>query len=223
MDDTSRRRMKRGMHEEERRKKREARMVEALAQADTHFALEALGVLQETMAHFYFKAKVLKALGTDAPFEMIDDMMEKAAKWAKELAAFKNAKIMAMKLASDPNAVTLPEHMTLEELRLSIMSDIERLREMNVLQLPSTNGNGKHEGAEGIGRRAVGEASRGCLRLGGWPSARTAPRSLTLLGTVPGPSARRNSAGITGLQRSNLGQRHRLIRGVGVRYFPSRD
>ena len=61
--------------------------------------------------------------------------MEKAAKWAKELAAFKHAKIQAMRLASDPNAPVLPEHMTLEELRESIMADIERLRETGVLSL----------------------------------------------------------------------------------------
>jgi hypothetical protein len=127
------------------------RAAELLAkQTDPTFALEAMGVLQEVMQHFYMKAKVLKTLGADAPFDQIDDAMDRAGKWAEKLAAFKHAKIMAMKLASDPNAVTLPEHMSLEELRESIMSDIERLREMKVLQLPSTNGNGKHEEAEGV-------------------------------------------------------------------------
>jgi hypothetical protein len=48
-------------------------------QADTLYALDAMAVLQETMSHFYFKAKVLKTLGVDAPFEQIDDLMEKAA------------------------------------------------------------------------------------------------------------------------------------------------
>ena len=95
-----------------------------------------MAVLQEVMAHFYFKAKALKSLGADAPFEEIDDLMDKAGKWAKELAAFKHAKIMAMKLASDPNAPVLPEHMSLEELRESIMADFERLRETGVLSLP---------------------------------------------------------------------------------------
>ena len=95
-----------------------------------------MAVLQETMSHFYFKAKVLKTLGVDAPFDQIDDLMEKAAKWAKELAVFKHAKIQAMRLASDPNAPVLPEHMTLDELRESIMADFERLRETGVLSLP---------------------------------------------------------------------------------------
>jgi hypothetical protein len=71
----------------------------------------------------------------------------------------------------------------LEELRESIMADIERLREMKVASPQARNSVGRAPKAR---RRAVGEASRGCLRLGGWPSARTAPRSLTLLGTVPG-------------------------------------
>jgi hypothetical protein len=84
-------------------------------------------------------------LGADAPFEEIDDLMEKAAKWAKELAVFKHAKIQAMRLASDPNAPVLPESMTLEELPASIEGDIARLFERGVqLSLPGhVNGNGK--------------------------------------------------------------------------------
>ena len=122
-------------------------------QADILYALDAMAVLQETMSHFYFKAKVLKTLGVDAPFDQIDDLMEKAAKWAKELAVFKHAKIQAMRLASDPNAPVLPEHMTLDELRESIMADFERLREVGVLTLPvkhEANGNGKEPEAEGV-------------------------------------------------------------------------
>jgi hypothetical protein len=41
-----------------------------------------------------------------------------------------------MRLASDPNAPVLPEHMTLDELRESIMADFERLRDAGVLSLP---------------------------------------------------------------------------------------
>jgi hypothetical protein len=39
-------------------------------------------------------------------------------------------------LAGDLNAPVLPEHMTLDELRVSILADVERLREMGVLDLP---------------------------------------------------------------------------------------
>jgi hypothetical protein len=111
-------------------------------QVDTVYALDALAVLQEVMGHFYYKAKVLKTLGVDAPFDQIDDAMEKAAKWAKEICVFKHAKIQAMRLASDPNAPVLPEHMTLEELRDSIMADFERLRETGLLSLPKREVNG---------------------------------------------------------------------------------
>jgi hypothetical protein len=105
-------------------------------QTDTVYVLDALAVLQEVMGHFYYKAKVLKTMGADADFEAIDDAMEKAGEWAKEICVFKHARIQAIRLASDPNAPVLPEHMTLEELRDSIMADIERLREMGVLNLP---------------------------------------------------------------------------------------
>jgi hypothetical protein len=111
-------------------------------QTDTVYALDALAVLQEVMGHFYYKAKVLKTLGADADFEAIDDAMEKAGRWAKEICVFKHAKIQAMRLASDPNAPVLPENMTLEELRESIMADFERLREFGVLSLPKREVNG---------------------------------------------------------------------------------
>ena len=50
--------------------------------------------------------------------------------------AFKHAKIQAIRLGGDPNAPVLPENMTLDELRDSIMADLERLRETGVLDLP---------------------------------------------------------------------------------------
>jgi hypothetical protein len=39
-------------------------------------------------------------------------------------------------MRSTPDAPALPENMTLDELRDSIMADLERLREMGVLDLP---------------------------------------------------------------------------------------
>ena len=131
------------------------RAAELLAQqTDPQFALEAMGVLQEVMAHFYNKARVLKTLGADADYDAIDAAMDRAGKWAEKLAVFKHAKIQAMRLASDPNAPVLPETMTLEELRESIEGDIARLRERGVhFSLPrhEVNGNGKEpEGAEDV-------------------------------------------------------------------------
>jgi hypothetical protein len=41
-----------------------------------------------------------------------------------------------MRIASDPNAPVLPEHMTLDQLRESIIVDLERLREAGVLDFP---------------------------------------------------------------------------------------
>jgi hypothetical protein len=129
--------MDRRRRNEIKREEARKRAAELLAkEVDSHFALEAMGVLQETMQHFYLKARVLKTLGADAPFDEIDDLMEKAARWAKELCAFKHPKIQAMRLASDPNAPVLPESMTLEELRESIMDDFKRLQDAGVLTLP---------------------------------------------------------------------------------------
>jgi hypothetical protein len=152
------RNQKRAIQRDEARK----RIVEVLAKGmDDYFALESMGVLQETMAHFYFKAKVLKTLGADAPFEEIDDLMEKAAKWAEKIAAFKHAKIQAMRLASDPNAPVLPESMTLEELRESIMADIERLSQAGVISLPQPRASGVVPATNGNGGESEGPEEEG--------------------------------------------------------------
>jgi hypothetical protein len=74
-------------------------------------------------------------MGTEADFDLVDRAWSEAGRWAKEVAAFRHAKIQSIRLAGDPNAPMLPE-LTLDELRVSIMANIERLREMGVLDLP---------------------------------------------------------------------------------------
>ena len=74
-------------------------------------------------------------MGTEGDFNEDDKAWAETGRWAKEVAAFRHAKIQSIRLAGDPNAPVLPEHMTLDELRVSIMADIERLRDMGVLDL----------------------------------------------------------------------------------------
>ena len=74
-------------------------------------------------------------MGTEADFDLVDRAWSEAGRWAREVAAFRYAKIQSIRLAGDPNAPVLPE-LTLDELRVSIMANIERLREMGVLDLP---------------------------------------------------------------------------------------
>jgi hypothetical protein len=114
------------------------RAAHSLEQVDVVYgSLDALAVLQEVMGHFCYKARVLKSLGPDADFDAIDAAMAQAGKWAKEVAVFKHARIQAIRLAVDPTKPTLPENMTLEQLRDSIMDDFERLREAGILSLPA--------------------------------------------------------------------------------------
>jgi hypothetical protein len=75
-------------------------------------------------------------MGTEGDFNEVDKAWAETGRWAKEVAAFRHAKIQSIRLAGDPNTPVLPEHMKLDQLRVSIMADIERLREMGVLNLP---------------------------------------------------------------------------------------
>ena len=107
-----------------------------IGEIDTTISLNSLAVLEEVMRHFYLKAKVLESMGQEGDYEEVDKAWSETGRWAKEVAQFKHAKIQAIRLGGDPNAPVLPENMTLDELRESIMADLERLRERGVLDLP---------------------------------------------------------------------------------------
>jgi hypothetical protein len=107
-----------------------------IREIDRTIQLESLAILDGVMRHFYWKARILEGMGTEGDFNEVDKAWAETGRWAKEVAAFRHAKIQSIRLAGDPNAPVLPEHMTLDELRVSIMADLERLREMGVLDLP---------------------------------------------------------------------------------------
>jgi hypothetical protein len=75
-------------------------------------------------------------MGTEGDFNEVDKAWAETGRWAKEVAVFRHAKIQSIRLAGDPNAPVLPEHMTLDQLRESIIVDLERLRDIGVLDLP---------------------------------------------------------------------------------------
>ena len=106
-----------------------------IGEIDTTISLDSLAVLEEVMRHFYCKAKILESMGQEGDYEEVDKAWSETGRWAKEVAAFRHAKIQSIRLAGDPNA-PMPERLTLDQLRESIIVDFERLREMGVLDLP---------------------------------------------------------------------------------------
>jgi hypothetical protein len=104
---------------------------------DRTITLNSLGILRETLAHFYWRARILETLGGEGDYDLLDRAWAECGRWAEKLAQFEHPKIQAVRLAQDPNAALLPEHMSLEQLRDSIMEDLARLRERGVLDLSS--------------------------------------------------------------------------------------
>ena len=148
----------RARDEKFRRQREVSKRRGALAKADSidrSAPLDSLNVLEEIMRHFYFKARVLESLGDEADWDLIDQAMEQTGKWAKEVAVFRHAKLSAMKLASDPNAPLIPQDMTVEQLRRSILEDLANLSgvlELEAIRLPQgienrpvVNGDGANE------------------------------------------------------------------------------
>jgi hypothetical protein len=75
---------------------------------------------------FITRRKILENIGSEADFDLVDKAWSGTGKWAEKVAQFRHPKIQAIRLAGDPNAPVLPEKMTLDELRESIMADLER-------------------------------------------------------------------------------------------------
>ena len=107
-----------------------------IREIDQTIPLDSLAILEAVMRHFYWKARILEGMGTEGDYDAVDRAWAETGKWAKEVAQFRHPKIELIRLAGDPNAPLLPENMTLDELRDSIMADLERLRERGVLDLP---------------------------------------------------------------------------------------
>jgi hypothetical protein len=78
----------------------------------------------------------LETLGGEGDYDLLDRAWAECGRWAEKLAQFEHPKIQAVRLAADPNAPVLPENMTLDQLRESILVDLERLRERGVLDFP---------------------------------------------------------------------------------------
>jgi hypothetical protein len=92
-----------------------------IREIDQTIPLDSLAILEQVMRHFYWKARILEGMGTEGDYDAVDRAWAETGKWAKEVAAFRHAKIQSIRLAGDPNAPVLPEHMTLDQLRVSIL------------------------------------------------------------------------------------------------------
>ena len=129
---------------------------------DLKGSLDSLAVLEETMLHFYIKAKVEQSLGEKANWAAVDAAIEKAALYAEKVAAFRHAKLSAIKLAGGPPRPSDPA--TLDELIMGIKAELAKLSpilDLNALQVP-----------EGIENRLP--ITGGGPRQGGWLLAREA-------------------------------------------------
>ena len=91
---------------------------------DVSISLDSLAVLEEAMRHFYIKAKVEQSLGEKADWKAVDAAMEKAATWAEKVAAFRHAKLSAIKLAMTPRPA---DPATLDELIMRIKTELAKL------------------------------------------------------------------------------------------------
>ena len=92
---------------------------------DLKGSLDSLAVLEETMRHFYIKAMVEKSLGEKADWKAVDAAMENAASWAEKVAAYRYAKLSAIKLAGGPQRPSDPA--TLDELLVRIKTELTKL------------------------------------------------------------------------------------------------
>ena len=81
---------------------------------DVKLSLDSLAVMEAAMRHFYLTALIEKSAGEHADWEAVDAAMVQAASIAKEVAAYRHAKLSAVRLAGElkhgpANGATLNE------------------------------------------------------------------------------------------------------------------
>src|SRR5262249_18053558 len=85
-------------------------------EVDRTISLDSLAVLEEVLRHFYWRARILEGLGEEGDYDVLDKAWADVGRWAEKVANFRHPKVQAVRLAGDPNAPILPEHMTLDQL-----------------------------------------------------------------------------------------------------------
>ena len=86
--------------------------------------MDSLDIMERVMRHFYLRAMVEQSVGLQADWKKIDALMMQTAQVAEKVAAFRHAKLSAVKLAtvqrpSDPA--------TLDELIMGIKAELAKL------------------------------------------------------------------------------------------------
>jgi hypothetical protein len=104
---------------------------------DLKVSLDSLAVLEETMRHFYIKAMVEKSFGEKADWKAVDAAMIQASSIARDVAAYRHAKLSAIRLAGeikhgpadDATLDELLERIKAELTKLGPVLDLEVVRE----------------------------------------------------------------------------------------------
>ena len=105
---------------------------------DVKLSLDSLGVMEETMRHFYLKAMIEKSAGEHADWKAVDAAMIQAASIARDVAAYRHAKLSAVRLAGEikqgpADGATLDELLERIKAELNVLGPI---LEMEIVREP---------------------------------------------------------------------------------------
>jgi hypothetical protein len=99
--------------------------------------LDSLYVLESSMGHYFIRAEMGKNAGRKQ--SEVDADYEKAAHLAALVAPYRHARLLAMKLAGDPNnPVRIRDDATVEELRAEMMKHLGILIDGGLIDLEAS-------------------------------------------------------------------------------------
>jgi hypothetical protein len=93
---------------------------------DVKLSLDSLALMEEVMRHFYIKAMVEKSVGEHADWKSVDAAMIQAASIARDVAAYRHAKLSAIRLAGEIKRGPA-DGATLDELLERIRGELTKL------------------------------------------------------------------------------------------------
>ena len=133
-----------------------ARKAEILGTAlpDVKISLDSLGVMEEAMRYFYVKAMVEKSAGEHADWKAVDAAMIQAATIARDVAAYRHAKLSAIRLAGEIKQGPA-DGASLDELLEKIKGELNKLGPILDIEIVRESEGSRTEGGFAVPGRTI--------------------------------------------------------------------
>jgi hypothetical protein len=121
--------------------------------------LDSVDILERVMRHFYLRAMIEQSVGLQTDWKKVDALMMQTAQVAAKVAAFKHAKLSALRLVGDPTSKSI-EGASLDELLERIKAELTKLGPILDIEVVREPEGPRTEGGLAAGSQTIEHARR---------------------------------------------------------------